>query len=281
MIVKNNITEVSYNVQTTVDAKHNIPIDYKVTNQNDRKALANMVARAKSILRSNSFTALYDKGYHNGTQLHATNSMGVQTVVAIPGLPSSAKAPDDTYNLANFIYSTDSNTYRCPQGHTLTTNGSWYLKRTYMVQQFKTKACTTCPVKKYCTSARNGRVVERHEYADDIDVNRERILASDQLYKRRQSIVEHPFGTIKRQWGFDHVVTKKGMNKAEADVGLIFIAYNFRRLLNIVGIKEFKALLATLIRSYLPKMDLKESLKAVLELSHLKLQLFRFVPNPI
>ncbi|MEK0336719.1 MAG: transposase, partial [Nitrosopumilus sp.] len=128
---------------------------------------------------------------------------------------------------------------------------------------------------------RNGRVVERHEYADDIDVNRERILASDQLYKRRQSIVEHPFGTIKRQWGFDHVVTKKGMNKAEADVGLIFIAYNFRRLLNIVGIKEFKALLATLIRSYLPKMDLKESLKAVLELSHLKLQLFRFVPNPI
>ena len=281
MIVKNNITEVSYNVQTTVDAKHNIPIDYKVTNQNDRKALANMVARAKSILRSNSFTALYDKGYHNGAQLHASNSMGVETVVAIPGLPSSAKAPDDTYNLANFIYSPDSNTYRCPQGHTLTTNGSWYLKRTYKVQQFKTKACTACPVKKYCTSARNGRVVERHEYAHDIDLNRERIMASDQLYKRRQSIVEHPFGTIKRQWGFDHVVTKKGMKKAEADVGLIFIAYNFRRLLNIVGIKEFKALLATLIRSYLRKINFNVSFKAVLGLSQFKLPLFRFVPNPL
>jgi len=32
-----NITEEAYNVQTTVDEKNNIPIDYKVTNQNDSK----------------------------------------------------------------------------------------------------------------------------------------------------------------------------------------------------------------------------------------------------
>ncbi|MFZ0283135.1 MAG: hypothetical protein WAL29_15905 [Bacteroidales bacterium] len=35
IMLRNNITEVAYNVQTTVDAKNNIPIDYKVTNQND------------------------------------------------------------------------------------------------------------------------------------------------------------------------------------------------------------------------------------------------------
>jgi transposase len=43
IMLRNNITEVCYNVQTTVDAKHNIPIDYKVTNQNDSKAMGNMV----------------------------------------------------------------------------------------------------------------------------------------------------------------------------------------------------------------------------------------------
>ena len=37
MITRNNITEVAYNVQTVVDAKHCIPIDYKVTNENDSK----------------------------------------------------------------------------------------------------------------------------------------------------------------------------------------------------------------------------------------------------
>jgi transposase len=43
IMLRNNITEVCYNVQTTVDAKHNIPIDYKVTNPNDSKAMGNMV----------------------------------------------------------------------------------------------------------------------------------------------------------------------------------------------------------------------------------------------
>ncbi len=35
MMTRNNISEVAYNVQTVVDAKHNLPIDYKVTNHND------------------------------------------------------------------------------------------------------------------------------------------------------------------------------------------------------------------------------------------------------
>ena len=43
LITRNNITEVAYNVQTTVDAKHYIPIDYKVTNQNDSKARGGML----------------------------------------------------------------------------------------------------------------------------------------------------------------------------------------------------------------------------------------------
>ena len=52
LITRNNITEVAYNVQTTVDAKHNIPIDFKVTNQNDSKAMGGMVRRAKTIIGS-------------------------------------------------------------------------------------------------------------------------------------------------------------------------------------------------------------------------------------
>jgi len=55
-------------------------------------------------------------------------------------------------------------------------------------------------------------------------------------YKRRQAIVEHPYGTIKRQWGFDHIMTKKSMARASADVGLIMTAYNLRRLINIIGV---------------------------------------------
>nr|WP_156798645.1 transposase [Gillisia limnaea] len=67
--------------------------------------------------------------------------------------------------------------------------------------------------------------------------------ADPQLYRRRQAIVEHPFGTMKRQWGFDHILSKKGKKRASADVGFIFIAYNLRRILNLIGEKALKGVL--------------------------------------
>ncbi len=69
LITRNNITEIAYNVQTVVDAKHNLPIDYKVTNTNDNRALSGMLRRTKIILGKSDFTALYDKGYHAGAEI--------------------------------------------------------------------------------------------------------------------------------------------------------------------------------------------------------------------
>ena len=54
--------------------------------------------------------------------------------------------------------------------------------------------------------------------------------------------MEHPFGTIKRQWGFDHIMTKKTKQRASADIGFIFIAYNLKPIWNIEGIKAFEKL---------------------------------------
>ncbi len=55
MITRNNITEVAYSIQTTVDEKNKLPIDYKVTNQNDSKAMGPMLRRAKAIIGHNDF----------------------------------------------------------------------------------------------------------------------------------------------------------------------------------------------------------------------------------
>ena len=126
IVIRNNITEVAYNVQTTIDAKNNIPIDYKVTNQNDSKAMGNMVQRAKSILRTNEFTALYDKGYHTGSELKTAQELGIETIVAIPAVPATSQAPDPDYNYGHFKYDLQTDTYTCPQGETLKTNGTWY-----------------------------------------------------------------------------------------------------------------------------------------------------------
>ncbi len=115
MVLRGNITEVVYNVQSTVDAKHCIPIDYEVTNNNDKKAMGAMIRRAKSIIGNNDFTALFDKGYHTGSELEIAQGLGIKTLVAIPAPGSNA--PDPLYNVKNFAYEPGEDHYVCPQGH--------------------------------------------------------------------------------------------------------------------------------------------------------------------
>ncbi len=234
-ITRGMVTEVCYTAQTTVDAENNLLIDYRLTNENDKKAMGGMLRRAKTILRTNGFKALYDKGYHTGSEFCTAQQLGIDTLVAIPAIGRKSQAPDLAYNVEHFEYDKNSDTHTCPQGHTLTSNGSWYRARNYRFKQYKTKACRDCPVRHLCTTAKhNGKIIQRSEFTQYIEANAERVAKNEELYKRRQAIVEHPFGTMKRQWGFDHIVTKKGISAASADFGLVAIAYNLKRLLNIL-----------------------------------------------
>ena len=248
MIVRNNLTEVAYNVQTVVDAKNHLLIDYKVTNENDSRALSGMLRRTKTILGTTDFTALFDKGYHNAIEIKKATDLDIEIMIAEPA--SSSNAPDEKYNMSHFTYDELNDTYTCPQNHILKTNGNWYKKNTgnthYFVNHYKTNACSQCHVRNSCTKNPKGRVIERSEYAPYIEINRKNIEANPQIYKKRQSIIEHSYGTIKRQWGFNYILTKKGKKRASADVGFMFIAYNLRRLINILGKSKFQKFLKEL-----------------------------------
>jgi hypothetical protein len=89
-------------------------------------------------------------------------------------------------------------------------------------------------------------MIERSEFAEAILRNNMAIEQNQELYRRRQEIVEHPFGTIKRQWGFDYTLMK-GKKKVDGEVGLIFIAYLFTRLMNILGLKGLMEAISSLI----------------------------------
>ena len=103
-----------------------------------------------------------------------------------------------------------------------------------------------------CTRSKTGRLIERSIYTENYQRNRKNIMEKEQLYKRRQAIAEHPFGTIKRQWGFNYILTKRGINSAGSDVGFMFIAYNFRRIINILGHDLLKEYLGILNSFFLP-----------------------------
>lgn len=261
IMIRNNITEVAYSVQTTVDAKNNIPIDYKVTNQNDSKAMGNMVQRAKSILRTNEFTVLYDKGFHTGSELKTAQELGIETIVAIPGVPSTSQAPDPEYNFEHFKYDHETDTYTCPQKEVLKTNGTWYTEHNRgnsinIFKQYKTRSCKSCPVRLKCTRSKNGRLLSKSTYTEYYERNRIALEANKDLYKRRQALVEHPYGTLKRQWGFSYILTKKGIDRAGGDVGFMFIAYNLKRIGNILTKDRLKEYLRVLVSLFLIKKHL-------------------------
>ncbi len=260
MITRNNITEVAYSVQTTVDAENNIPIDYKVTNTTDSKAMGNMLQRAKTILRTNDFTALYDKGYHTGSEFEKANNLKIDILVAIPKVASQAPNPD--YNVENFEYDKETDTYICPKEKFLTTTGKLHETAKSNFKRYTTKECLTCSVKKECSKAKYGKAIQRSEYQELIDDNKIRVENNKEYYRQRQAIVEHPYGTIKRQWGFSYIMTKKTKQRAEADVGLIFTAYNLRRLISIIGterLNEYLEFFVFLIYAYLYQIILNIS----------------------
>ncbi len=260
LMTRNNISEVAYNIQTVVDAKHNLLLDYKVTNENDSRALSGMLRRTKTILGTTHFTALYDKGYHTGIEIKKAVGLGVNIMVAIPR--TSSNAPDDNYNMDRFTYNELNDTYTCPQHQILTTNGNWYQKNKdrnhYVVKHYKTNACPACPARELCTKNLKGRVIERSEHAPYIEINKQNIEANPEVYKKRQSIAEYLYGTIKRQWGFYYIITKKGINHASADAGFMFVAYNLRRLMNIIDRSIFTKFPQGLVFLFFGKLVLQK-----------------------
>jgi hypothetical protein len=102
--------------------------------------------------------------------------------------------------------------------------------------------CNSCSHKLDCARVANlknskGRPIERSEYEDVLEANRDRVRLNKDFYRKRQQIAEHPFGTIKRQWGH-HYTLMKTKQKVEAEMSLIFTCYNLRRSMSIFGVKD-------------------------------------------
>jgi hypothetical protein len=123
-------------------------------------------------------------------------------------------------------------------------------------KQYRTRSCKSCPAHSQCTRSKKGGILSRTTFADYYEKNRKAYQEKEHLFKRRQAIVEHPYCTLKRQWGFSYILTKKGISRASSDVGFMFIAYNLRRIVNILTGDRLKEYLRILLSLFLSVFDL-------------------------
>ncbi|MFK7004341.1 transposase [Flavobacterium covae] len=108
------------------------------------------------------------------------------------------------------------------------------------VPKYRTPVCKTCLVKDQCTSRKAGREIDRSQYAGAVEQNNQRYRENAQLYRKRQEINEHIFGTIKRQWGYNHT-NLIGLEKVNGEHSLIMLVYNIKRTINILGVSDLIA----------------------------------------
>lgn len=241
--IKDGITDVCYNIQCANDSKHSLVVDFNTINEGDQGQLSTMAGKAKDILQSEDLTALLDKGYHVGKELKAAKVNGITTVVAYPQPRQRSGKIDRAYYTDKFVYDHQSDTYTCPVGVELSTNGKEYIKgnkdrTSYTVKTYTTTACLTCPFKTSCTTSKY-RKIDRSEYQDIIDENNKRVDENWDLYKHRPQISEHVFGTVKRSWGYTYTLLKS-LKKVNGEIAIIFTMYNLRRAMSILGIEELK-----------------------------------------
>ena len=251
LLVQGQVVEVSYNIQAAVDDKHNLVVATHTINRNDKNALSAIALEAKENLGVENFTVLVDKGYHNGREIETCKNNNITTIVAHPEQgKSNENGTQPEYLVSKFTYNKEDNTYTCPEGHSLTTTGSWHKKTrdgentSYLFQKYRTTACKTCPVKDQCTGRKGGREIDRSQYADAVEENLKRYQANPQLYRKRQEINEHIFGTIKRKWGYNYT-DLIGLEKVNGEHSLIMLVYNIKRSINILGVPDLLAKLKT------------------------------------
>ncbi len=241
ILITKSIVEVAYNVQNVVDDKHNLVVQTQATNTNDGKALYKAATQAKQnvqLQKDETIILLADKGYHTGAELQQCQQANMITHVAYKEQPG-VKHIAHEFLAESFAYDKATDSYTCPAGATLTSLGTWHNKKgeagetSFRFKTYRTHGCKTCPLKSQCTKLPK-RIIQRSEYQDAVDINNNNIKQNPHYYKRRQAIVEHPFGTIKRHFGFTHTLLK-GLQKVNGEMNLIMFCYNFLRTKNILG----------------------------------------------
>jgi transposase len=221
----------AYNVQTAVDAEHALIVAHSVVlDASDIRCLKPMAEAAKKALEIDSFKVVADAGYSNGEQVAQCEAAGM--VPYVPVMRTVNNQGDGTlFGRADFRYEPDSDTYVCPGDKRLLRKHTNYKDR-YTMYKASSGDCGTCSLKPRCTQA-SRRGLARHLFEDALNRMQERV--TPEAMRLRRCTVEHPYATIKyRIFGHPRLLMR-GLSGARAEIGIATMAYNLKRITNVLG----------------------------------------------
>ncbi|MGA3061410.1 MAG: IS1182 family transposase [Candidatus Bathyarchaeia archaeon] len=247
MRVDSQRLEVGYNIQTSVDAKQHLIVDYDVINiSTDHHQLTRDALSAKETLGVDELEVLSDKGFYVEKDVSDYEDNGIRVFMPIPAVFSPYKSvgvPEPEFYSDRFVYDAARDIYVCPMGNDMP---FWKLggrEGGLKGRLYRTALCFCCSVRSKCTRNKRGRYMFRGEYDGAVDRLRVRLASSEGREKvsLRRMLAEHPFGTMKRAFNQGYLLLK-GLRKVKGEVGFTMLAYNMRRAINILGVGTLIAL---------------------------------------
>jgi transposase len=233
---------VAYNVQTAVDEKNKLIVHHEVTNEtNDARSLLPMAVAAKEVLGKHTLNVVADGGYRNGEQARDCEQLGITPYVPVHR-GENTEDGGIYFDRSAFNYDEISDSYRCPAGEKLTRR---FVNNKDRLIMYATKACGGCALKAQCTGAKK-RWVSRHYAEEALERMRERTERYPQAMAIRRATVEHPFANLKHRILGDGRLLLRGMRGAAGEMALAVLAYNFRRVFNLLGAKDLSQRFAIL-----------------------------------
>lgn len=245
-----------YNPQTAVDDKNKLIVVAEVTNeQNDLQQLTPMVKQVREVKDELEVTdktdVIADNGYFSEKEILNNINHDDITILVSPAAEGKKSAKQDKgkvgvsekYKLEDFEYVKEKDTYICPEGNALKKeNTRPRFERNgkeINVYRCNAKQCDNCSQKIFCTDDKHGRGLKVSANKDLIQsyIKNLETKENKRILNKRKEVVEHPFGTIKRSFGYTYFLLK-GMEKVKAEFSFICFIYNLKRVLNIMPINE-------------------------------------------
>ena len=223
---------VGYNVQAAVDIKHHLIVAQEVTNVGtDRSQLSHMAKRTKAALKADKLEVVADRGYFKSEEILACEEAGI--TVTLPKPQTSGIKAKGRFGKQDFVYIAQDDVYRCPAGERLV----WRFtnrEKDQTLHRYWTTACHTCAIKDQCTTDKQRRIT-RWEHEHVLEAVQRRLDEHPEKMRQRRETVEHPFGTIKSWMGYTHF-QMKSLKRVGTEMALHVLAYNLKRVINIIGI---------------------------------------------
>lgn len=224
----------AYNVQTAVDAEHALIVAHDVVQDaGDNRCLEPMAKAAKKALAAERVNIVADAGYSNGAQAARCEAAGM-----VPHVPATRSVNNHgggaLFDRTSFVYQPGTDSYLCPSGKTVRRK-QLHRGDHAVIYQAQAADCGACTLKPRCTQTAQ-RTLTRH--LDEDALNRMHARATPALMRLRRCTVEHPFGTLKyRIFGHPRFLLR-GLRGAHTEISLAVMAYNLKRMVNVLGATE-------------------------------------------